>query len=196
MRIWRDVDTRVESNHRMADIGAGHSSLAAVLIKGAIDGVYKAYTPADDRFTHELSGDALKAQLHNDAVTPAAFNPALITRYRLKEDWLYITSEHKLVCGIIGIAPLRTVVAADGVTTDEPMFWLYYSGVRQYLREQHVSAIPGGKARNLDELFELREYAGDIWKVNSYSSPTPEQRAQTLKVEAMLDQQRKVAEDK
>jgi hypothetical protein len=197
MRLWRLLDTRTTANTALNDIGTAHGSLISVLIDGAREGRFKAFNPTDDRFTTELSWEALNAKLYNDSVSRGLLSsPKEIRFYRLKEDWLYITSERKLVCRIIGIAPLRERIAPNGSRALEPVCWFYYPVIRPYLVEQTVSRTATCDAQNLDELFEMRKYTGTIERSVAHPRPTPEQQAQVLKIEAMMDQQKRADEHK
>jgi hypothetical protein len=169
-RVWRTVDTRVDLNAQLTDIGTGHLNLTAILIKGVLDGKYKAYTHSDDVFSKGLSTDAFRTQLSNDTTKAGtAFNPALVTKFRVKEDWIYVISEKKLVCRIIAIAPVRDVVTANGDVKEQLMFWLYYPTIREYFVTQKLNAPAGSVPANLDELFELHQYSGTVDKTVKYA---------------------------
>src|SRR4051794_27085821 len=66
-RVWRTIDPRDGINTRLSDIGPDHSSLAAVLIKGVLDGKYKVYPYTDDHFAPSgMTMEAFRTVLTND----------------------------------------------------------------------------------------------------------------------------------
>ncbi len=154
-RVWRDIDARKPENRSF-------DKLTAVLVDGFFKGAYKAYSAATDRFNTELTKEQFISLL-----TPGSqgFNPATITKFRIKEDWLYILSEDRLVVRMVGIAPVREVVGPDGKVTSQPVFWLYYPDTRNFLAQQKVVSKEKPYILNWDNLMEGRHFKGDIDKV-------------------------------
>ncbi len=152
-RMWRDIDARKLENRAF-------DKLATVLVEGFLKGAYKAYSAADDRFTTELTREQFI-----ELLTSRGFNPATVTKYRIKEDWLFLNKENELVVRIVGIAPVREVAGPDGTVTSQPAFWLYYPDTRNFLAEQKVVSKENPYVLNWDKLVEGRHFNSDIDKV-------------------------------
>lgn len=127
---------------------------------------YKAYSAADgDRFTKVLSIPDLSDLLAGDKNGASGYAPVAVTSYEIKEDWLFLEKEHKLVVRIVGIAPCRTVAGSDGVLVQQPLFWLYYPDIRKSLATQKVHPGQGGTEVTWDEYFEMRRFSSTIKKI-------------------------------
>lgn len=161
-RVWRDIDATAETNKLFN--GSNDRSLATILADGFFKGIYKAYGAADDRFTTTLTRQDFISLL---APGSQGFNPAQVTKYRIKEDWLFLAKEHKIVVRIIGIAPLHEVAGIDGKAMEQPAFWLYYPDIRNYLSQQKVAGNTQPQIQNWDQLFESRAFSSDIIKVST-----------------------------
>jgi hypothetical protein len=153
---------------RNAALTKTSAGLGNVFIEGVLSGNIKAYSTTEDRMWNALDKDAFKALLLTDKGNPnSGLSPAQITKFQVKEDWMYLEGEHRLVGRIIAIAPLKEVIGKDGVMTEEPIFWLYYPEVRKYLREQLINGSPDVSVQNLDQWFEMHQYSGKINKVSA-----------------------------
>lgn len=172
-RVWRDIDAHNDANKPMMGGNAAAGNLATILANGFFTGAYKAYSAQDDRFTTPLTKEQFIALL-----TPGSqgVNPAEITKYRIKEDWLFLASEKKMVVRIVGIAPVRVVTDAQGKATEQPLFWLYYPDTRNFLAQQKVIDNEHPFVLNWDQLFETRQFSSKIDKVTDTRVPPSEQK--------------------
>lgn len=182
-RVWRDIDVREKGNECFATgKDAGTSGLLAILIAGIEAGGVKAYSPVNDRFTDKLTVAELAAKTAPISSTEQVlepqtgteqmvtvvrpFNPNLVSKFRIKEDWLFDDSQCKLVTRIVGLAPLMETVSADGNTvTYEPMFWVYYPDSQEYLSQKAVTLAVGGVGATWYDVFENRQFMSRIDKV-------------------------------
>ncbi|MCD6013352.1 MAG: gliding motility associated protein GldN [Flavipsychrobacter sp.] len=157
-RIWRDIDIHDERNRLLA----ANSQLAIILTEGFFNGSYKAYSAVNDRFTTPLTREEFIKLL-----TPGSggFNPAVVTKYRIKEDWLYLKSSGAVEVRIVGIAPVAEVKDANGIAKEQPAFWIYYPDARKHLAQNKVINKEQPYIFNWDELFESRQFDGEIDKV-------------------------------
>lgn len=160
-RMWRTIDFRDEVNRSYTS----PERAAAILEVGALKGAFKMYSARgvnnnpDDRFTYKISRDSVRKLITSDK---AAHPDDPIVRVMIKQDWLYLNEEQMLVGRIIGIAPVRTVVASDGSTRDEPLYWVYYTGARPFLREQQLHGGKNPLVQNFDQAFENMIFSGTI----------------------------------
>lgn len=159
-RVWRNVDMKDPQNAPFvynAAIGKEHN-LSRFLVQGAATGVYKAYSAANEGFTTELTTEEL-AKMANK------LTPDKIVGYRIKEDWLYLAKEHRVVVRIVGMAPLVEERNGKGGITVVPAFWLYYPDVRQYFAGQEVYISGTRSGMNWDQLLERGLFRGKSDKI-------------------------------
>jgi len=174
-RVWRNIDTRDKENKLLGNNhdAARNSILGNVLVDGFFKGAYKAYEAKDDRFTTELTREKFIALITpGSQAANAGFNPEQVTKFRVKEDWLFLEKENKIVVRIIGIAPLKEVKGVDGKITDEPVFWLFYPDIRNHLAQRKIVSKEHPDLLNWDQVFETRQFNGTIDKVASRTRRT------------------------
>jgi gliding motility associated protien GldN len=187
-RVWREIDTRQKQNmafRAAADDQSGGGQFVEILIDAIKKGRVGAYGTSDDRFTTALTTDQIMEQItgKNDTIpveNPETgmielkiikndFNPDLITRFRLKEDWYFDRNMGRMVGRIIGIAPLLDRYNEDGsFRAAAPMFWIYYPQLREVLAQYEVFNPENDMSRmNWDEFFENRYFASYVIKVSN-----------------------------
>lgn len=158
-RVWREIDVRQKQNQAftyMGDEYSGGGAFIEILIDAIKKGKVAAYSLQDDRFTTPLDMEGFERTIGGgldsvDVEDPNTgetvrkyirreFNVNSVTKYRIKEDWIFDRNVGRLVVRIIGIAPLRDVMSE---TTGEfmytaPMFWLHYDDLRKVLVNYEV----------------------------------------------------------
>jgi len=134
--------------------------LSHALLTGVFSGEIKAYSADNDRFTTELSRQDVIKLITPDANGAFSFNPGAITGFRIKEDWLYLESEHAIKVRILGIAP---VFEAEG--TSQPAFWIYYPDAVTYLDKQVIPGGVAGKEQTWFRFLQLHEFPSQIQQV-------------------------------
>lgn len=184
-RIWEEIDTRLKMNlpfRYASDEDNGNQRLINIFIKSIMDSTIVAFNPIDDRFTTPMS----RAEIMNtlvgkkdtvrvvDPVTGKEstqvirndFNPDDVTRYRIKEDWIFDKQTSTLYCRILGIAPEKTIRNSDGsIRAYTPMFWLYYPDLRPILAKYDVYNPKNFTMRmSWEDLFEERYFESYIIK--------------------------------
>ncbi len=150
-RVWREIEVSTAGNAAFVTKEGANDNLAGTLLKGAFDGKIKAYSTAKENFSIELTRNELIEQLSPGK--NILYNPANVTRYMLEEDWIFLKAENKLIVRILGIAPFGKVKIKDGMTLEEPLFWIYYPDAREYLAQQKTTT-----GTNWDRLFETRGF--------------------------------------
>lgn len=163
-RIWREIDLREKMNNIYA---SPKSRLIDVIMEGISSGDITPYdasvsTKADpngDAFTKKLSIDKAKAAFADSVVVPefnangeqigtkvkaGEFNPDSIIKFRIKEDWIFDKNRSVYEPRIIGIAPLRKIIAGGMDLGYQPAFWIYFPNAR------HVFATKGVVSRDND----------------------------------------------
>lgn len=187
-RVWRDIDVREKINQPFAYTSEGDKGPEQFIyvLLNAIqnDPRVIAYSSLDDRFatpmtkpelTKLLVGEGRWERIPNWAIDSTGrtfkdtfiiddFNPALITRYRLKEDWVFNKKTSRLMVRILGIAPIQEDSVPGGVI-EKPLFWLYYPKLRNTLANYEVyNAKNHGARPTWEQIFESRMFNSYIVK--------------------------------
>ncbi len=187
-RVWREIDTRQKQNVAFRYAGDEHTG-GGMFIEILIDAIKKgkivAYSVFDDRFTTVLTKEQLMEQVAGKRDTVPVFDPITgedimqiritdfrpetITKYRIKEDWIFDRNLGQMVVRIVGIAPVRDIYGDDGVYRGpQAMFWLYYPDIRGLLANYEVYNPNNEMFRpTWDEFFEARQFASRITKVSN-----------------------------
>jgi gliding motility associated protien GldN len=187
-RVWREIDTREKQNVAFRYAGDEHSG-GGMFIEILIDAIKKgkivAYGTFDDRFTTVLTKEQIMEKVagKRDTITVldpitgeeiqqtriTDFKPETITKYRIKEDWIFDRNQGQMVVRIVGIAPVQDLYGDDGVYRGpQSMFWLYYPEIRGILANYEVYNPQNDMYRaTWDEFFESRMFSSRITKVSN-----------------------------
>jgi len=94
------------------------------------------------------------------------FDWTSVTRFRLKEDWVFDKQRSKMVVRILGIAPIREVYDDnDNYRGEQAMFWAYYPDLRPYLVKQEAfNPYNDSNRLTWDDIFEMRYFSSFIMK--------------------------------
>jgi gliding motility associated protien GldN len=192
-RVWRDIDINEKMNQPFV-YGGEDDNGSAKFIDILLSAIQKdpnvvAYSPLDDRFTSPLKKSELKEMLSGkcyteripdrikdpfgdkgifkDSLICPDFNTTKITRFRLKEDWVFDKESSRMFVRILGIAPISVDSSAETgfVWMEKPLFWLYYPKMRTFLSK--VEAYNGknfGARPTWEEVFESRMFSSFIVK--------------------------------
>lgn len=187
-RVWRDIDTRQKQNVAFrypGDNYTGGGMFIEILVDAIKKGKIKAYGTIDDRFTMAMTKEDIMEMLSGkpdsipvvDPVTGEVtisvktrdFNPDAVTKYRIKEDWIFDRNLGRMVVRIIGFAPLLDRYNEDGsFRASSPMFWIWYPEMRNMLAQYEVFNPENDVARmTWDEFFENRFFSSYIIKVSN-----------------------------
>lgn len=190
-RVWREIDTREKINqvfNYKADDDNGDQRFIQILVKAVREKKATAFNPDDDRFTTPLDSTQFEKVLTGGAacdtqavynlndptkidkyvVNCSGLNPDDIVKFRVKEDWVFDRESSRLVCRILGIAPLKTILGIDKKTERgaSPLFWIYYPDLRATLAKYEVynPKNMGQSRMTWEELFESRMFSSYIVK--------------------------------
>lgn len=187
-KIWREIDLREKMNQTFrynAQEDNGDQQFISILLKAVQDGKVTAFD--DERFTTPLaldevnkrasggSNDTIPITDINDMskvvklkVVKKAFNPEDIKKFRIKEEWIFDREISRMVCRIIGIAPLKTeyIEGTRRELGSSVMFWIYYPDLRPTLARYEVynAKNMGAHRMTWEELFESRMFSSYITK--------------------------------
>lgn len=182
-RVWREIDTRQKQNFAFRYPGDDESG-GGMYIEILLDAIKKGEVTAfgDERFTEPLTAEDVMNKLVGKADTTwvedpitgelkavvniKMFNPDDITRFRLKEDWIFDKNVGRMVVRIIGLSPYIDKKNADGsYRASMPLFWVYYPDVRGNNAKYEVYNPENDVFRySWDDFFEKRMFSAYILK--------------------------------
>jgi gliding motility associated protien GldN len=190
-RIWREIDIREKINQTFgykSDDDNGNQRFVNIMVNAVRSGKVTAFSPDDDRFTTPMDSVQFEKSLNGGGQcdTVPVYNitdptkidkyvvncnttdPNDIVKFRIKEDWVFDRESSRMICRIIGIAPLKTIMTADGKSERgaSPMFWVYYPDLRESLARAEVynPKNMGVSRLTWEELFETRMFSSYIIK--------------------------------
>jgi len=189
-RVWREIDVHEKMNLPFvykATEDNGNQRFIYILLNAIKSGQITAFDAnVDDRFTTPMTFKQIASGLVNapkvisvpdlikdpdgskgimrDTVIQDEFNPELVERYQIKEEWVFNKQSSTLQVRILGIAPEKTILNADGsFRAVTPIFWVYYPDLRPMLAkfEAYNGKNFGGRM-SWEELFEARMFSSRI----------------------------------
>ena len=157
-RVWRQIDVRQRQNQAFlyeGDEYTGGGAFIEILIDAVKKGKVAAFSPVDDRFTTPLDKEGFEKQIGGGidtnyvtdpitgeqtvTYTHKEFNITSVTKYRIKEDWVFDRNLGRRVVRIVGLAPLQDRLDDDGnFRNSVEMFWIYYPEARNLLANYEV----------------------------------------------------------
>ena len=197
-RVWREIDVHEKMNLPFiyaATEDNGSQMFINILLNAIKGGDVTAFDPNDDRFTtpytfkqiaEKIVGKPKIVQipdfkadpdgskgLMKDTLITQEFDPHLIERYQIKEEWVFDKESSRMYARILGIAPLQTILNADGsFRAVTPIFWVYYPDLRPMLTKYEAyNGKNYGARMSWEELFESRMFASRIIK-SSIDNPS------------------------
>lgn len=184
-RVWREIDTRVKQNAVMRYPGDDESG-GGMYIEILLDAIKKGKITAfsDERFTTPMTPEDVLNKMsakpdtitridpitneETQIVTIRRIDPELITKFRIKEDWIFDKNEGRMKSRILGISPYYDQTNEDGSLRGSiPLFWLYYSDLRGInVRYEVYNPMNDVNRITWDDFFEKRFFNARIIKSN------------------------------
>ncbi|WP_181390613.1 gliding motility protein GldN [Sphingobacterium athyrii] len=182
-RVWRDIDLKDEKNGILAIPG---NSLIEVVMKAIEKGKLSLYSPDDDSFKGRLSAQEGMARFADSVLVPIfdgegnqidskmalnEFDPARVTKFRVKEDIFFDKQRSRLETRIIGVAPLMNITTSAELAESvgaTPAFWLYFPQLRYSLVQVDISDPDKGLYdMTMDDFFVQNKFASTIVRESS-----------------------------
>lgn len=184
-RIWREIDMREKINHPLyypIQPTNRRYSLMSVIMIGVQEGGITPFSPESDDFKVPMTKETVQNIIRReettktydpftgeerDTVIVTEFDPSTVTRYRLKEVWIFDKNRSVLDVRIIGILPLMVEFEPDGITEKgtRPLFWISFAQLRPYLvRYEYFNRKNDGQRLTYDDAFNKRMFGSYIIK--------------------------------
>ena len=188
-RIWQEIDLRQKFNHTFyfpLDPIQDRKNLfdvirEALLVEGSLVAYSAGPLGEDDEFTFPLSADSIRTILNpvtlvkqyddfGEVIGTVQQSNELssdkITRYRIKEDWIWDRQRSERYVRILGIAPMMEDFDVDGNSVGfRPLFWLYYPECRYVFANSEVyNMFNDAQRRTFEDLFQKRYFSSYIVK--------------------------------
>lgn len=187
-RLWREIDTRQKQNVAFrypGDDESGGGMYIEILLDAIKNGKITAFS--DDRFTTPMKPEDVMSKIIGEPETieveqadgsiiqkiiNKSFDPDDITKYRLKEDWIFDKNVGRMVVRIIGLAPYLDKKNTDGsFRATVPLFWVYYPDIRGYNARFEVYNPENDVFRiTWDDFFEKRHFSSYVLK-STFDNP-------------------------
>ena len=180
-RIWRIIDVREKMN---LPFKYPQQPLIEIIHTAAKAGeltVYDNSVENADQFKQVLNKEQVKTiGMKVDTVTQ--INPVTleeetkvikneltwdkVSKYRVKEDWLFDEETSTMMCRILGLAPVMEDYDANGnYRGDLVMYWCYYPDLRPILAKYEVFNPKNDAERmSWEDIFESRNFESYIYK--------------------------------
>jgi gliding motility associated protien GldN len=189
-RVWRNIDVREKMNETFrydADEDNGNQLFINVLLTALQKGEADAYDPIDDRFTTKMTKSDIIAKLVGvpekkmvpdwekdktgntlkEVTIMNDFAPGLVTKFQIKEEWVFDKESSRMFVRILGISPImdRINPVTGLIEGDKKLFWIYYPKIRGALsKAEAYNGKNFGAKPTWEELFESRMFSSYIVK--------------------------------
>ena len=188
-RIWQELDLRQKFNHPFyfpLDPIQDRQNLFdvirdALLVEGSLVAYSAGPLGEDDEFTFPLSADSIRKILnpvtlvkqyddYGEVIGTVPQTNELasdkVTRYRIKEDWIWDRQRSERYVRILGSAPMMEDFDVDGNSIGfRPLFWLYYPECRYVFANSEVyNMFNDAQRRTYEDLFQKRYFSSYIVK--------------------------------
>ncbi len=175
-RIWRVIDTREKINLPFRYPERPFFALLREFIEEGDISVFE-----DEKFTELLTVDQVAAKLYkSDTVSTYDYdtyeekieivqnevNWEDVVKFRVKEIYFFDKKSSMMKVRIIGIAPLKQTYSDEGeFKYEEPLFWVYFPEVRDYLATERVfSEFNDMSTMTWADVFDNRMYSSYVYK--------------------------------
>ena len=189
--VWRTINLREKMNQPMyypTTPMDDRYSLIDLLMFGIENEGLTAYDTEDDEFTSPLTIEDIRSKfdagidtiiqanretgLMEPTYVPRTMSTNEVTKYLVKEQWLFDKQSSTLQVRIIGLCPIREYVKDGDEETDglrkKLMFWVFFPEARQLLATHEVfNPFNDARRFSYDDLFMKRRFTSYITQVSN-----------------------------
>lgn len=211
--IWRVINLREKMNQPMyypTRPMDDRYSLIDLLMFGIENEGLTAYDTGNDEFTSPLTIDDIRSKFGagSDTVTlpnretglmetkivPRSMSTNEVTKYLVKEQWLFDRQSSTLQVRIIGLCPIREYVKEGDSELDglrkKKMFWVFFPEARQLLATHEVfNPFNDARRFSYDDLFMKRRFSSYITQVSNVHDNRPIE-SYTVGLQTMLESEK------
>lgn len=197
-RIWQQIDLREKINHPfyypikpIADRQSLFDVIRnAILVEGSLVAYSTGPAGDDDEFRYPFSQSQVDSVLNPTVLIPefdlqsgekigdrpqqVPIESQSITRYLLKEDWIWDRQRGERYVRITGVAPQTESFDEEGLSKGfETLFWLYYPECRYvFANAEAYNPLNDSQRRTFEDLFQKRFFNSYVVKEsNVYDRP-------------------------
>jgi hypothetical protein len=129
-----DIAVNEKGNEEFLQLEKEHGTkLIDLLIKGVKEGKLIAYAAKKSSFSQPLAIDSFTELIAKTGLQQKTKASMPVVGYKIKEDVLTVKNTKEKLVHIIGLAPIVEVKGTNGKTTEQPLFWLHYPGICDYI---------------------------------------------------------------
>lgn len=189
--IWRTINLREKMNQPMyypTTPMDDRYSLIDLLMFGIENEGLTAYDTEDDEFTTPLTIEDIRSKfdagvdtitlpnretnLMETKIVQRGMSTNEVTKYLVKEQWLFDKQSSTLQVRIIGICPVREYVKDGDSELDglrkKKLFWIFFPEARQLLATHEVfNPFNDARRFSYDDLFMKRRFSSYITQVSN-----------------------------
>ena len=189
--VWRVINLREKMNQPMyypTQPMDDRYSLIDLLMFGIENEGLTAYDVDDDEFTMPITLEDIRTRfgagndtitlqnretgLMETTITPRSMKTEEVTKYVVKEQWLFDKQSSTLQVRIIGMCPIREYAKEGDSESDglrkKQLFWIFFPEARQLLATHDVFNPFNDAARfSYDDLFMKRRFSSYITQVSN-----------------------------
>ncbi len=179
-RVWRVIDTREKRNkiftypkEPFIDILLGYIETGETRVYGPLDDSFDEEPITPDELFQSISGGSDTIWVYDPVLDQEVeqfitneFNPADIRKFRLKEDWIFDEEAARMVCRVIGIAPVIDSKDEFGnYRGEQVLFWAYYPDFRPLLaKHESFNMYNDASHMTWEDVFEARLFNSYVYK--------------------------------
>ncbi|RZT92344.1 protein involved in gliding motility GldN [Ancylomarina subtilis] len=189
--VWREINLREKMNQPMyypTQPMDDRYSLIDLLMFGIENEGLTAYDTDDDEFTTPMSIEDIRSKfgagvdtirqpnretgLMETKIIPRSISTNEVTKYLVKEQWLFDKQSSTLQVRIIGLCPIREYVKDGDSELDglrkKKMFWVFFPEARPLLATHEVfNPFNDARRFSYDDLFMKRRFSSYITQVSN-----------------------------
>ena len=195
--VWRVINLREKMNQPLyypAQKSDDRYSLIDLLMLGIENEGLMAFDTEDDEFTTPLTFEDIKTKFGVGVKTvnqrnrttgemeekqvATSMSTSEVTKYLVKEQWIFDKQSSTLQVRIIGLCPIREYVKEGDSELDglrkKKMFWIYFPDARELLATHEVfNPYNDARRYSFDDLFMKRRFSSYITQVSNVHDNRP-----------------------
>jgi len=188
-RVWQEIDVHEKMNLPFvykAVEDNGSQMFINILLQAIKSGEITAFDAINDRFTTPMTFSQISGNLvakpevisipdpvkdpdgskgiTKDTTIVHDWDPNIVIRYMIKEEWVFDKQTSRLYARILGICPEKGALNPDGTLRGVVrLFWVYYPDLRPMLAKfEAYNGKNYGARMSWEEFFEGRMFASRI----------------------------------